>query len=287
MKILVTGATGTVGAGVVAELVKRGAQVRAMARKQPADGLFPSGVEVALGDLLDPASVVEAMQGIDKLFLLNAVTPDELTQALIAYGSARRLGLKHVTYLSVFKAEQFRDVPHFASKVAVESALREFGVSYTILRPGYFLQNDLRLKDVLTGPGLYPMPIGSTGIAAVDVRDIVEAAAISLTGSGHEGKTYNLVGPRLLSGPGAAGIWSKVLGKTVRYTGEDFEEFERQMRANMPGWSAFDLRSMFEAFFERGFVSTGDDVRQFTNLLGHEPRSYDDFAAEAAKTWQA
>jgi uncharacterized protein YbjT (DUF2867 family) len=287
MKILVTGATGTVGAGVVAELLKRGAQVRALARKQPADGTFPAGVEVALGDLLDPVSVLEAMQGIDKLFLLNAVTPDELTQGLIAYGSARRLGLKQVTYLSVFRAEQFRDVPHFASKVAVESALREFGVPYTILRPGYFLQNDLRLKDVLAGPGLYPMPIGSTGIAAVDVRDIVEAAALSLTGSGHEGKTYNLVGPHLLSGPGAAGTWSKVLGKPIRYTGENFEEYELQMRAHMPGWSAFDLRSMFQAFSERGFASTGKDVRQFADLLGHAPRSYEDFAAEAAQAWQA
>ena len=60
--------------------------------------------------------------------------------ALIAYGIAKRIGLKHVTYLSVFKVDEFRDVPHFASKLAVEGALREFGVPYTILRPGYFIQ---------------------------------------------------------------------------------------------------------------------------------------------------
>jgi uncharacterized protein YbjT (DUF2867 family) len=71
------------------------------------------------------------------------------------------LGLKHVTYLSVFKVDQFRDVPHFASKLAVENALREFGVPYTILRPGYYIQNDATLKPALTGPGVYPMPIGS------------------------------------------------------------------------------------------------------------------------------
>jgi len=100
----------------------------------------------------------------DNLFLLNAVVADELTQALIAYGIARRAGLKHVTYLSVFKVEQFRDVPHFASKLAVENALREFGVPYTILRPGYYLQNDAMLKGALLGPGIYPMPIGTAGI---------------------------------------------------------------------------------------------------------------------------
>ncbi len=115
---------------------------------------------------------------------------------MIAYGIAKRIGLKHVTYLSVFKVEEFRDVPHFAAKLAVESALREFGVPHTILRPGYYMQNDVQLKDVLTGPGIYPMPIGTAGIASADVRDIAEAAAISLTEEGHDGKTYDVVSPR-------------------------------------------------------------------------------------------
>src|SRR5450631_2143347 len=193
MKVLVTGATGNVGSVVVRELLKRGAKVRALIRKPDAAQKLPASVEVAIGDLLDPVSVEKAMQGVDKLFLINAVVTDELTQALIAYGIAKRIGLKHVTYLSVFKVDEFRDVPHFASKLAVENALREFGVPYTILRPGYYIQNDGMLKDALNGAGVYPMPIGTAGIAAVDVRDIAEAAAISLTEEGHEGQTYDLV----------------------------------------------------------------------------------------------
>jgi len=287
MKILVTGATGTVGSAVVAELVKRGAAVRALARRLPEARTFPETVEIAVGDLLDPISVQQAMHGIDNLFLLNAVVADELTQALIAYDLAKRLELRHVTYLSVYKVEQFRDVPHFASKLAVENALREFGVPYTILRPAYFFQNDLALKDVLTGPGVYPMPIGSAGMAAVDIRDIAEAAAISLTEGGHEGKTYNLVGPKQISGPGVAEIWSRVLGREIRYTGENFEGWEQQMRNVVPGWAAFDFRVMFQAYFERGFASTGAEVERFTKLLGHAPRSYEDFAAETAKGWRA
>jgi uncharacterized protein YbjT (DUF2867 family) len=189
MRILVTGGTGNVGGAVVMELLKRGTEVRVLARKQPEAGKLSAGVEVAIGDLLDPVSVEQAMQGVDKLFLLNAVVTDELTQALIAYGIARRVGLKHVTYLSVFKVDQFRDVPHFASKLAVEGTLREFGIPYTILRPGYYIQNDATLKDALLGAGVYPMPIGTAGIAAADVRDIAEAAAISLTEDGHDGQT--------------------------------------------------------------------------------------------------
>lgn len=284
---LVIGGTGNVGGVVVTELVRRGAKVRVLARKQPQEGKLPDGVEVALGDLLNPHSLQEAMQGVKKLFLLNAVVADELTQALIAYGMARRAGVKHVTYLSVFRVEQFRDVPHFASKLAVENAIREFGVPYTILRPGYYIQNDGLLKGALTGAGVYPMPIGTAGICAVDTRDIAEAAAISLTQEGHDGQTYDLVGPTLISGPGNAATWSKLLGKEIKYTGHDFDRWEDQLRANVPGWQAFDLRMMFQGYFDRGFASTETEVARLTELLGHAPRSYDDFATETAALWKA
>ena len=287
MRILVTGGTGNVGGAVVKELRKRGAKVRVLARKQPEEGKLPAGVEVAIGDLLDPGSVEQAMQGVDRLFLLNAVAADELTQALIAYGIARRVGLKHVTYLSVFKVEQFRDVPHFASKLAVENALREFGVPYTILRPGYYIQNDALLKGALLGPSIYPMPIGTAGICAVDIRDIAEVAAISLTQDRHEGQTYDLVGPSLISGPGNAATWSKLLGREIKYTGHNFDQWERQMRASAPAWTAFDLRTMFQGFFDRGFASTETEVARVTKLLGHAPRTYQDFAVETAALWKA
>jgi uncharacterized protein YbjT (DUF2867 family) len=73
MKVLVTGATGNVGSLLVPELIKRGADVRIFTRNQPNQDAFPKEVEVAVGDLLDPESVTRAMEGIDKLFLLNAV----------------------------------------------------------------------------------------------------------------------------------------------------------------------------------------------------------------------
>jgi len=268
-------------------LLKRRANVRVLARTQPEAGKLPAGVEVAIGDLLDPVSLEQALQDVDKLFLLNAVVTDELTQALIAYGVARRMGVKHVTYLSVFKVDQFRDVPHFASKLAVEGALREFGVPYTVLRPGYYMQNDASLKDALLGPGVYPMPIGTAGIAAADVRDIAEAAAISLTEEGHEGQIYDIVAPAMISGPGNAALWSKLLGKEIKYTGHNFDQWEQAMRARMPSWSAFDLRMMFQGYFDRGFESTETEVARITKLLGRAPRSYEEFATQTAASWQA
>src|SRR6202041_2795766 len=202
MKILVIGGTGKVGAEVVKELQKRKADIRLFVRK---DGTpTPQGVEVAIGDLLDPVSVEKAMQGADKLYLLNAVSPDELTQGLIVYNLAKKLKLKHIVYHSVFRVEHFKDVPPFASKLAIESALREFEVPFTIIRPNYFIQNDATLKDALMKAGIYPAPLGNVGISVVDIRDIAEATAIVLTSEEHSGKTYNLNGPEAVSGPQAA-----------------------------------------------------------------------------------
>ena len=286
MKILVTGSTGRVGSEVIKELSKRGAKVRALVRKKGAAAHFPDGIEVAVGDLLDPVSVHQALEGVDKLYLLNGVSADELTQGLIAYDLAKKLKIKHVVYHSVFKAEQFKDVPHFASKVTIESALRHFEVPFTIIRPNYFFQNDLSLKEVLTGAGIYPMPLGSPGISAVDIRDIAEAAAVALTTEGHIGKSYNLNGPSVLSGSKVASIWSQLLGKEIRYPGESLDEFEVQMRQKAPSWMAFDMRMMFQGYLERGFAAGDGDVEALTKLLGHPPRRYEDFAKEATLEWQ-
>ena len=289
MKVLVTGATGTVGNELVKALLQRGADVRALTRKQPKPGTFPDAVEIALGDLTDPVSIAEAIKGADKLFLLIGSVPDELTQALTAYGLAKQAGLKHVTYLSVFKADQFLDVPHFAAKFAVEQAIRAGGMPYTILRPGYFHQNERRLRPVLNGPGVYPVPAGNQGLAAVDVRDIAEAAATSLTAEGHTGKTYDLVSSELLTGPAAAATWSKLLGKKITYAGHgDFDGYEAELRkTGTPSWIAYDLRVMFQGYVERGLSSTEDQTARFAALLGHQPRTYSSFAAELAKEWAA
>jgi uncharacterized protein YbjT (DUF2867 family) len=69
------------------------------------------------------------------------------------------------------------------------------------------------------------MPLGPVGVSPVDARDIAEATAIALTTEGHMGKTYNLNVPDVISGPAAASIWSKALGKEIRYAGHDMDSF--------------------------------------------------------------
>jgi uncharacterized protein YbjT (DUF2867 family) len=283
MKILVTGGTGTVGTEVVQALLRRGESVRVFTRNKEAK--LPGGVEVAIGDLLDPDSVRSALNGVDKLFLLVGNVSDEVTQALLAVALARQAKVKHITYLSVYQAERFPDVPHFIGKYAIENSLRAFDTPFTVLRPGYFFQNDAQLKPVLTGAGLYPNPIGKAGIAVIDVRDIADAAVVSLTTDGHAGKIYNLVAPDALSGPGAAAIWSQALHKEVRYADLPLEAFEQQARQIFPVWLAMEIRLMFQGYHDRGFAPGNADVATLTSLIGHAPRRYDDFVRETAAEW--
>jgi uncharacterized protein YbjT (DUF2867 family) len=284
LKILVIGGTGHVGSEVIKELKKRGAEIRVLVRKPEVKP--QPGVETVVGDLLDPVSIGKSLEGVDKLYLLNAVTPDELTQGLIAYNLARKRRVSHVVYHSVFRVEQFKDVPHFASKLAIESAIREFDVPFTIIRPNYFFQNDASFKDILTKMSVYPNPLGLVGISAVDIRDIAEATAISLTSDKHFGRTYNLNGPAVLSGPKVASIWSEVLGKKINYAGDDLDAFEEQMRKHAPSWAAFDIRMMFQGYLERGFVAGDGDIATLTKLLGHQARAYEDFAQETFGEWK-
>jgi uncharacterized protein YbjT (DUF2867 family) len=123
----------------------------------------------------------------------------------------------------------------------------------------------------------------------VDLRDLGEAAAISLTEEGHNGKTYDLVSSEMLTGPEAAATWSRLLGKQVSYVGHaDFDAFEVQLRKRgSPSWLAWDLRIMFQGFVGRGFSNTEVQTAQFAALLGHEPRTYSSFAEELAKEWAA
>lgn len=284
MTILVTGATGNVGRKVVQQLVERGAPVRALVR-DPAKAGFPAGVDLVQGDLLDPDALRAACRGVSTLFLLNAVVPDEFTQALLVLNLAREAGIERLVYLSVIHSDVYVNVPHFAGKYGVERAIEALGFSATILRPAYFMDNDASITDVVSGYGVYPMPVGDKGLAMIDTRDIAEIAAIELLRREQGAATlpstrYNLVGPDTLTGTGIAAIWSEALGRPIAYAGGDTAAFEQNLRQAMPAWMAYDMRLMGERFLQGGMLPEGGDVERLTALLGRPLRTYRDFATQ-------
>jgi uncharacterized protein YbjT (DUF2867 family) len=289
MSILVTGSTGTIGAQVLKQLQERGAEVHALTRS-PGKSPLPSGMMPIRGDLADVDSVRAALKGVSTLFLLVPNVADELTQAMLALTVAREAGVKGIVYLSVFKGEDYADVPHFASKYTVERMIDALELPATVLRPAYFIQNDIRLKDALLKYGVYGMPIGSEGVSMVDIRDIGEAAAIELMRREQAveplgSETYTLAGPDSLTGEAIATIWSEALGRPIHYGGDDLTAMEQRLKTTIPAWHALDLRLMMGRYQSDGAVATVDDIARLTALLGHAPRSYRGFAKEAATQW--
>ncbi len=288
MSILVTGSTGTIGRQVVDGLLAQQASVHALTR-DPDKARFPQGVRTVAGDMTDVPSMRAALKEIDTLFLLNAVTPDEVTQALMTLGVAREAGIQRIVYFSVQNSDAFTDVPHFAGKYTVERAIEQLNLPATVLRPSYFMQNDMMLKDALRH-GIYPMPLGELGVSMVDIRDIAEVAVDALLRRQRNTapmprEVIELVGPDVITGPDAAALWSTTFGQPVSYGGSDLAAFEQNMAGRAPSWSAYDIRLMLARFQSDGMRAKPGAVDIVTGILGHAPRSYREFVRETAATW--
>ena len=291
MTILVTGSTGVVGTQVLSHLQAHDVAIRALTRA-PDKAAFPDGVTAVQGDPADVDSMRRAMHGVSTLFLLVPGVGDELTQAMQTLGVAREAGVKGIVYLSVYRGDDYVDVPHFASKRTVERMIEGLDLPATILRPAYFMQNDVRQKDGLLSQGVYGMPVGAKGISMVDTRDIGDAAARELVRRERAATALPrvacpLVGPDALDGAALAALWSDVLDRPVRYGGDDLDALEARMKAFSPGWLAYDLRLMMQRYQDDGAVATAEDLARTVDLLGgRAPRTYRAFAEATAAQWR-
>ena len=143
-------------------IVRRGADIRVLVR-HPTQANFLAGLTVMQGDLLDVGTLRAALSGGSTLILLNAVVPDEFSQALVTLNLARDAGIEQIVYLSVIQSDLYVNMPHFAGKFGVEQMIEQMGFNATILHPAYFMSNDLMIKDVVLGHGIYPMPMAPKG----------------------------------------------------------------------------------------------------------------------------
>ncbi len=285
MKFLVLGATGTVGSNVVRELLARKQAVRVLSRSPEKAAALGVGVEAVKGDVLDPATLRTLYDGVDGAFILNAVSQTESAEGLMAVSAAMTTRVKRLVYMSVQQVDRAPHLPHFGSKIGVEAAVRASGAAWTILRPSNFFQNDYWSREAILQYGVYPQPLGDVGVSRVDVRDIAELAAIALTQGGHEGKTYEVVGPRPLTGAQVAELWSQALGRKVAYAGNDLEAWEKQSLQYLPPWMVYDFKLMYAHFQAKGLVGSAAELAEVTRVLGHPPRDFESFVAETAKAW--
>jgi uncharacterized protein YbjT (DUF2867 family) len=288
MRVLVTGATGNVGSVVVEQLVAAGLEVRAFTRSP--EKVTASGVTAFKGELLDVDALRSAMDGVEGLFLLSPVVPDELNVTMSARNLCREAKIKAIAYLSVFRVEEAADIPHYASKFAAERMIAEYGMPVSILRPNAYMQSP-GVKEAL-GHGVFPFPIGHKGVSFTDVRDIAEVAVLELErrlaakdALGPE--TFEVVAEDVWTGETAAKLWSDALGRPITYVGDDLNPWVKSLQAYAPNWMAYDFKYMMKHFQDDGPVATAAGLERLRNRLGRSPRSYRAFALESAKLLSA
>lgn len=285
MRVLVTGGTGKVGGRVVRNLTERGVEVRVMTRSPTGKPALPTGASYVPGDLEDRDSVIRAMADVDRVYLLTPLHPEEAQLGRDAVWAAADARVDHVVFQSVHRAAEAAQVPHFGSKVEIADELTRSGLSYSVVAPNSFFQNDMGLLEPITQYGVYPVPVGPVGVSHVDCDDIATAAVECLLGSGHEGKTYSLVGPAAHTGEQVAAIWSEALGRPVVYAGDDLDAWEQGALQMMPPWLVTDLKVMLAHFVEHGLLATDEEVAEVSKLLGRPPRTYESWVGEVAADW--
>ncbi len=215
--ILVTGATGNIGAEVVRLLLAAGEKVRVLARDPSKAAHLADRAEVVQGDLLQPDSLAAAFAGAERAFVLIGSINDIPAAAGPIFRAAEAAGVRHVVFQSSATIQMRPPNTVGAWHLAGEEALKGTRLAWTMLRPGNFASNSLRWAGPIRAQGSVFAPHGTQRSSVIDPRDIAAVAALALTRPGHEGKTYVLTGPEVISTTEQIDILAAALGKPIRF----------------------------------------------------------------------
>jgi uncharacterized protein YbjT (DUF2867 family) len=275
--LLVTGATGNVGAEVVRALTDAGEQVRALTRSDTPSGL-PAGVEAVAGDLNRPDSLAPALAGVRGVFLLPGYEDMDETLAAI-----RAAGVQRVVLLSGSSAGT-GDTSNAVTAYMMrsEAAVTQSGVPWAILRPFGFMSNALRWRPQLQEGDVIHEPFADVPVAVIDPHDIAAVAASALRGAEHEGHTYVLSGPQALRPADRVRILGATLGRRLRFEAQSDADARAQMSAQMP----IEYVDAFFDFYVDGALDESQVQPTVEEVLGREPRSFEQWAAAHADAFR-
>jgi uncharacterized protein YbjT (DUF2867 family) len=240
-KILVTGAPGHVGSALLERLTATEVEVRALVHDESkVQSLRDRGVEIVLGDFLEPETMGPVLEGVSTVFLLTPIHPEQVPQASNVIQAAKESGNDpRIVRLSVQQASHEAPARNSRQHAQIEDQLISSGLPYTILRPQSFMQNTLTAARTVASEGRIYQPFKDGKLGMIDVRDIGEVAAKVLTEEGHEGKTYTLTGPAAISLYNVAETLSEVLGKEVSYISISLERAkEAMLNMGLSEWRA-------------------------------------------------
>jgi uncharacterized protein YbjT (DUF2867 family) len=279
--ILVTGATGHVGSAVIASLLERKEEVRAMVHT--GSGATVAGTQTVEGSFEDAASLKAALDGIDTMFLVSPGVLEWESAAIAAAADAR---LTRVVKESVLGADDSAQSAILKTHAAIEGVLFDSGVPFTILRPNDYMQNfTTDLLPQIKAQSAISLPAGDAKLSFVDVRDIAEVAAVALLSPELESETIELTGPESISYFDAARIISEAAGRRIAFNNLP-DEIARQVfiAGGLKAPYADALIALY-AFYRSG----GGDVvnTNVYDITGREPRTLQAFAQENAAVFAA
>ncbi len=280
-KILVVGATGNVGSGVVAALVGKGAEVRGLAHSdEGAAAVREAGAEAAVGELSEPGSLRGAFDRVDVAFIVTRGMENQVEMAGNAVEAAKRAGVGRIVRLGAFAPEPALETILGRQHHEIDQLVENSAVPYTILRPTFFMQNILGAAQTVASDGVMYWPFGDGRAGMNDVRDIVDVAVEVTTSDGHEGVAYTITGPASISMHDVATALTKALGKQVNYVNVPVEAaVESMVGMGMPQSLAEANGELFPNFANNGADRVTDSVERVT---GHPARSIDEFARDFA-----
>lgn len=284
--ILVTGATSAVGKAVIKELLARKVLVRAFLRK-PVDAakLQAQGVEAFLGDMTKQASVAQALQGIESVYLITPVAEYLLETEGLWAQEGKKAGIRHLIKQSEIGADPQSLSPLLQYHGRAEDAIRTSGVPYTILRTLYFMQNfaPMYAHSIITRGMIYA-PLADARMSYVDARDVGAVAARLLTKEGHQYQEYEVTGPEAITCTQLAEIFSSLLHTPVHYATISDEETEKALVGRYSPWRARAVVTLLQFYRQGGGNLVTPVVDEVT---GRKPCTAAAFISEQLQSFQA
>jgi uncharacterized protein YbjT (DUF2867 family) len=284
--LLVTGANGLNGRAVVGQLSARGVPVRALVRNLSRAGDLATlpGVEVVVGDMARPETLVAPLRGVERAMLISSSDPFMFDVQASFIDAARAAGVAHVVKLSGIMPEVDSDFRFARMHGQAEQKLEASGMAFTHLRAGEFMQAYFRQVRSIVAQSAIRLPMADARIASIDVADIADVAATVLTGAGHAGQTYPITGPEALSMAEVAQHISAAIGKTVTYVPVPPQDYLAANLAN--GMPAYTAEALVELYAERRAGKESHVWPLVGKLLGRPPVSFQDFAQRHAAVFR-
>ncbi len=284
-RILVTGATGTIGGEIARQLQAKGEPIRVLVRDASKISEFDETAQVVVGDFATPESLDAALTKIERVFLASFDSPDQAKLQRNVLTAAKRHGVHHVVRMSTMAVHEKRHPPIFDWHNECEQQLEESGLAFTHLRPSWVMQNFLPSSSATPVVGdMIRLPVGDGGIGFVDARDIAAVAVEALTTRGHEGKAYELTGPEALSHSDVADQLSAATGRSIIYENISPETYEQEKVSQ--GWSRASIDTMLALFADirAGIDSVVTDTVE--SVTGRAPFSFQKFARDYASNFR-